>query len=97
MIKTNSFRYNPMDFRVYYPHENPVGNPCIVIEWIQVETTDTTIVFASEKERDDELKVWDEALLIVKDGKVVVNPMPIDLPFIIGGGGNDPSGGISLQ
>ena len=97
MIKTKRFRYNPMDFKVYYPYENPVGNACIVIEWIPVGSTDTTIVFASEEERDAELKAWDEALLIVKDGKVVVNPMSMDLPFIIGGGGNDPSGGVSLQ
>jgi len=97
MIKIGIVRYNPMDFRIYYPSENSVNQPCITIEWIEESRVNTRITFKSEEKRDAELKAWDEAFLVVKDGKVVMNPIPMDLPFIIGGGGNDPSGGISLQ
>ena len=88
MIKIDKKRYNPMDFRIYYAHERPSGplQSCIIIEWIDKDRSDTTISFDSEEERDNELKAWDEALLIVKDGKVV-RGMPIDLPFLIDEGG----------
>ena len=96
MIKVKNRRYNPMDFRSYYPYINPNNQPCIAIEWIDKDTKDTVILFANKEERDNVLKAWDEALLIVDDEKVL-RGTPLDLPFLIDEGGLGGMGGINLQ
>ena len=96
MIKVKNTRYNPMEFRKYYPFTNPGGEHCIAIEWNDPTQRDSIIPFDNERERNAELDAWDEVLLIVKDGKVVVREMPVDFPFIVEGGGG-PTGGINLQ
>jgi hypothetical protein len=95
MIKVEDKRYNPADFRKYYPIVNPHGEHCIVIEWI-FQNNDSIICFNDQKSRDDTLNAWDEALLLVNDGKVVMREM--DVPFLLGGGGQfSPPGGIDLH
>ena len=97
MIKVQDKRYNPADFREYYPITNPNGDSCIVVVWIHAGIKpDSIISFDDQKSRDDTLNAWDEALLLVNDGKVVMREM--DVPFLLGGGGEfSPPGGIDLH
>ena len=95
VLKLNNKRYNPREFRSYYPHTMPVGNPAIVIEWRETGRPDEIIPFETEEERDLHLKAWDEVLLMVDEGQVVVDYQ--EVPMIFGGGGMGSPGGIDLH
>ena len=95
MIKIDEKRYHPDEIKIYYPYDDPSGNPGIVFQWRNKEP-DTVVKFLTKEIRDMHINAMDEILLIIKDGIVVERPMDLS-PFIFGDGPSEGGGGSILQ